>query len=65
MPRPGGTDAAVMQVTREGKPAGLVSVPLRYMHTPTEVLSLGDLQHCAELLAAFVTRLEPGCDFTP
>jgi endoglucanase len=65
MPRPGGTDAAVMQVTREGKPAGLVSVPLRYMHTPTEVLSLGDLDHAAELLAAFVMRLEPGCDFTP
>ncbi|MFA5843234.1 MAG: M42 family metallopeptidase [Coriobacteriia bacterium] len=64
-PRGTGTDANAMQLARGGKAAALVSVPLRYMHTPTEVLSLKDLEHTAELLAAFVLRLEPGTDFTP
>ncbi len=64
-PRGTGTDANVMQLSRGGKAAALLSVPLRYMHTPTEVLSLQDLQHVAELVAAFVKRLEPGTDFTP
>lgn len=60
-----GTDANVIQLTKGGKAAGLVSVPLRYMHTPTEVLSLADVDNAAKLLAAFVLRLEPGTDFTP
>jgi endoglucanase len=64
-PRGTGTDANAIQLARGGKAAGLVSVPLRYMHTPTEVLSLADLETAAKLLAAFVLRLEPGCDFTP
>jgi len=42
-----------------------VSVPLRYMHTPTEVLALQDIVDTARLLAAFVLRLEPGTDFRP
>lgn len=64
-PRGTGTDANVIQISRGGKAAGLVSVPLRYMHTPTEVLALADLENAAKLLAAFVLRLEPGTDFTP
>jgi endoglucanase len=64
-PRGTGTDANPMQLTRGGKAAGLVSVPLRYMHTPTEVLSLDDLENLARLVAAFVLKLEPGVDFTP
>ena len=64
-PRGTGTDANVMQLTRGGKAAALISVPLRYMHTPSEVLSLADLENTAKLLAAFVKRLEPGMDFTP
>lgn len=64
-PRGTGTDANAIQLTRGGKAAALVSVPLRYMHTPTEVLSLEDLENTAKLLAAFVMRLEPGTDFTP
>jgi endoglucanase len=64
-PRGTGTDANAIQVARGGKAAGLVSVPLRYMHTPSEVLCLADLEHAAELLAAFVLGLESGTDFTP
>ncbi len=64
-PRGTGTDANAIQLSRGGKAAALVSVPLRYMHTPSEVLSLKDLENTAKLLAAFVKRLEPGTDFTP
>jgi endoglucanase len=58
-------EQVTIQVARGGKAAGLVSVPLRYMHTPSEVLCLADLEHAAELLAAFVLGLESGTDFTP
>ncbi|MDP2182822.1 MAG: M42 family metallopeptidase [Actinomycetota bacterium] len=64
-PRGTGTDANAIQLSRGGKAAGLVSVPLRYMHTPSEVLNLNDLENAAKLLAAFVRRLEPDTDFTP
>lgn len=64
-PRGTGTDANAIQLSRGGKAAALVNVALRYMHTPTEVLSLEDLENTAKLLAAFVLRLEPGTDFTP
>ena len=42
-----------------------MSVPLRYMHTPTEVLDLEDLENTAKLLAAFVVRLNEKDDLTP
>ncbi|MFC1735448.1 M42 family metallopeptidase [Candidatus Hydrogenedentota bacterium] len=64
-PRATGTDANVIQVTRAGVAAGLVSVPNRYMHTPVELVSLKDLQNTARLLAAFILDLKPGVDFTP
>jgi endoglucanase len=64
-PRGTGTDANAIQLSRGGKAAALVSVALRYMHTPTEVLCLEDVENTARLLAAFVRRLQPGCDFTP
>ncbi|MRS13217.1 MAG: M42 family peptidase [Actinobacteria bacterium] len=64
-PRGTGTDANAIQLSRGGKAAALVSVALRYMHTPTEVLALSDVENTAKLLAAFVLRLKPGTDFTP
>ena len=64
-PRGTGTDANAIQLSRGGKAAALVSVALRYMHTPTEVLCLEDVDNAARLLAAFVRRLEPGSDFAP
>lgn len=64
-PRATGTDASAIQLARGGKPAGLVSVPIRYMHTPVEALALADVEAAIELLAEFVLRLEPDTDYTP
>jgi putative aminopeptidase FrvX len=64
-PRATGTDANAIQLSRGGKAAALVSVPLRYMHTPVEALSLADVEAAIELLATFVMRLEPDTDYTP
>ena len=60
-----GTDANVMQLSRGGMATGLLSVPLRYMHTPNELLALEDLENTARLLAAFCAALKPNQDFTP
>jgi endoglucanase len=60
-----GTDANAMQLSRGGMATGLLSVPLRYMHTPNELLSLEDLENTARLLAAFCTNLNKDQDFTP
>ncbi|BCR05247.1 hydrolase [Desulfuromonas versatilis] len=64
-PRATGTDANVMQLTRAGVAAALVSVPLRYMHTPSEVLSLADLENTVRLLAGLVYRIEDRKQFIP
>ncbi|HSR11596.1 MAG TPA: M42 family metallopeptidase [Thermodesulfobacteriota bacterium] len=64
-PRGTGTDANVIQLTRDGVATGLVAVPLRYMHTPGEVASLEDLESTCRLLTAFVYSLKEGMDFTP
>ncbi len=60
-----GTDANAIQLSRAGVPTGLVSVPLRYMHTPAEVVALADANNAAALLAEFANRLTPTDDFTP
>jgi endoglucanase len=65
IPRATGTDANVMQLARGGVATALVSVPLRYMHTPVEVLDLDDLQHVVQLLAALCARITPGLSFIP
>ena len=64
-PRGTGTDANAIQLSRGGKAAALVSIPLRYMHTPTEVLSLKDLDAAVKLLTQFVLDLKPAVNFTP
>ncbi len=53
-----GTDAYPMQVTAGGIPTGVISIPLRYMHTPVEVVSLKDIRRVGRLLAEFITRLD-------
>lgn len=60
-----GTDANVIQLTRAGVAAGLLSVPLRYMHTPIEVLALKDLENTAKLLAEFILTIDAKTDFIP
>ncbi|WP_025323242.1 M42 family metallopeptidase [Deferrisoma camini] len=64
-PRATGTDANVMQLTRAGVATALVEVPLRYMHTPSEVLSLSDLDHAIQLLVAVLLRIGPDRDWIP
>ncbi len=58
--RPTGTDARAMQMGRGGVATGLVSIPLRYMHTPSEIVDLKDVENCVRLLVAFAKGLEPG-----
>ena len=58
-----GTDADVIHFARAGVPCGLVSVPLRYMHSPVETIQLSDVEHAIELLAATCLRLDPSEDF--
>jgi len=51
------TDADAYHLSRAGIPTGLVSVPTRYIHTPTELLSLDDIENAVRLLVAFAQRL--------
>ncbi|MBQ3556370.1 MAG: M42 family peptidase [Oscillospiraceae bacterium] len=53
-----GTNAWPMQISREGVATAVVSLPLKYMHTPIEVVNRADMESVARLLAAFVS--EPG-----
>ncbi|MCL4425401.1 MAG: M42 family metallopeptidase [Firmicutes bacterium] len=55
---PTGTDAWAMQVSRAGVPTGLISIPLRYMHTSVETLSLGDVKKSGKLLAYFIAGVD-------
>jgi len=64
-PRATGTDANVIQINRAGAAAALVSIPNRYMHSPTEVICTKDLDNAVALLAAVVAELKPSMDFTP
>lgn len=59
-PRPTGTDARALQMGRGGVATGLVSIPLRYMHTPSEVVDLEDVERCVQLLVEFALDLQPG-----
>jgi endoglucanase len=53
-----GTDAWAIQITREGIPTGLLSIPVRNMHSSVETVALGDLDRTARLLAAYIARLD-------
>lgn len=44
------TDADVISITKSGVKCGLVSVPLRYMHTPIEVVDMNDIESVAQIL---------------
>lgn len=59
-PRPTGTDARAIQMARGGIATALISVPLRYMHTPSEVVDLEDVERCVQLLVEFAKGLEKG-----
>jgi endoglucanase len=54
------TDGDAMQVSRGGVPVTVISVPLRYMHSPNELLDVADLEATARLVAAIARRLAGG-----
>lgn len=54
--RGGGTDTAVVQRTKSGILAGCISIPCRYVHTPTETVDLSDVQGAINLLNALVAQ---------
>ena len=59
-PRPTGTDARAMQMANAGVACGLVSIPLRYMHTPGEVVDLAVVEQSVQLLVTFARRIKKG-----
>jgi endoglucanase len=62
-PRNSYTDADAVHLSRAGVACGLVSVPLRYMHSPVEVMQLSDVEDCARLIAAFAQALTAETSF--
>ena len=58
-----GTDADVVHISRGGVPTGVIGLPLRYMHSPVEVMQLEDVENAARLIAAFARRLDPQTSF--
>ncbi len=65
IPRATGTDANVMQISRGGVATALVKIPLRYMHTPVEVLSLTDLENAVTLIVATLFRIKGKNSYIP
>jgi len=57
-PSHSGSDAFAVQTTAEGIPTALVEYPLRYMHTPVEMVAVKDIQRVGRLLAEFISALE-------
>ncbi|GFO56713.1 hydrolase [Geomonas sp. Red276] len=60
-----GTDANVMQISRGGVATALVKIPLRYMHTPVETLSLSDLENAVKLIVFTLSRITNKEAFIP
>jgi len=60
-----GTDANVIQLSRNGVATALLRVPTRYLHTPSEVLDLNDLEQALDLLVAVAGKVRSRSDFIP
>jgi putative aminopeptidase FrvX len=58
-----GTDADAVHLSRGGVPTALVSIPIRYMHSPVELVQLDDVNACARLIAAAALRLQRESSF--
>lgn len=46
----GGTDAGAIHLTKEGIPSGTISIPCRFVHSPSEIVDLGDVDACVRLV---------------
>ena len=60
-----GTDADKIHFTGTGVTTALLSLPLRYMHSPSEVCHMDDIQYSIDLLAAFLCRIDENTDLDP
>ena len=59
MPKMSGTDAMAVQIVAEGIPTAVLGIPLRYMHTPVETVSMKDVRRVGRLMAEFIADLTP------
>lgn len=59
-PRPTSTDGRELQMAPGGMATAVVCIPLRYMHTPSELVDLEDVENTVKLLSAFAKSLKPG-----
>lgn len=64
-PRTTSTDADAVFLQRAGVATGAISIPNRYMHSPSEIVSLDDVDAAVRLIAAFCRGLDAGADFVP
>ena len=53
---PGSTDAARISLTKEGVPSGAISIPTRYIHSPTSMLSIKDVEESVKLTVATIRK---------
>lgn len=60
MPRQSGTDAMALEIAREGIPTLVLGIPLRYMHTPVELISMKNIHRTGRLMAEFAAGLDAG-----
>ena len=58
-----GTDADAFFVSRAGIPTAVVSIPLRYMHSPVEMVQLSDVEDAIKVVVALALGLEAGTSF--
>jgi endoglucanase len=65
LPRNSGTDADALRSAGMNIAPGVISVPCRYMHSPSETVSLTDIESAAKLIAEFIRSLAPDADFRP
>ncbi len=59
------TDGDKVNLSGEGVPIALVSIPLRYMHSSVEIASWRDLENCIELISEFLLQIQEGFDYCP
>jgi endoglucanase len=52
----GSTDAKAMQISRAGMPAGCISIPMRYVHSPSEIVDITDVENTVKLLKALLSE---------
>ena len=57
-PRPTGTDARALQIAGAGMPTLLLSIPLKYMHTPNELIKAGTVDSAGKMLALFIAEMK-------